>query len=516
MKNIAIILLFVFLIGCETRKPNESAMPSQEVAVPVFEAPSSFDKLAETQPIIDKIYKDYADRNHFPSIVYGVVANGKLVYTGSHGYANIESEIEASSKSVYRIASMSKSFTSMAILKLRDEGKLNITDPVSKYVPEFRNAGALTTDAPAITIQDLMTMSAGFPEDNPWGDRQLDDPDEELLEFLKQGLSFSNVPGVTFEYSNLGYALLGRIITNVSGKPYQEYIIESILNPLGMLDSRFEFEEVPAALLARGYLWGRDQWTAEPILNDGAYGAMGGMLCSMEDFAKYVVLHLEAWPPRNDEETGPVRRSSIREMHQPWRFNTIFTDAKDQQGKLCPSAVGYGYGLGWRKDCTGKVRISHSGGLPGYGSEWRIYPEYGIGVVSFSNERYGAPSGANAIVLDTLISLAGLQPRVLPASEFLQQRKEQIVEFLSTFKEDGFLFAENFYLDESLESRRDAIEPLLAEAGEVMRVNPLRSFNQLRGHFIIECENKNVNIFFTLTPEKVPMVQQLDVWLSDK
>ena len=82
-----------------------------------------------------------------------------------------------------------------------------------------------------------MTMSAGFPEDNPWGDRQLADTDKDLLALINEGLSLSNVPGVAFEYSNLGYALLGKIITNVSGMPYQQYIRKQPVKPLGMMAS---------------------------------------------------------------------------------------------------------------------------------------------------------------------------------------------------------------------------------------------------------------------------------------
>lgn len=514
MKNL-FYLFIIISFGCQ--QPSEQTVrvePSQPVAVPVFEDLQSFERLLDAQPIIDSIYKNYAIQNHFPSIVYGVIANGKLIFSGGHGYANIENKITPTASTVYRIASMSKSFTAMAILKLRDEGKLQITDPIGQYIPEFKNAGALTTDAAPITIQHLMTMSAGFPEDNPWGDRQLDDSNEELLELINAGLSFSNVPGTTYEYSNLGYALLGRTISNVTGMPYQQYITENILQPLGMTNSYYEFENVPDEQLALGYLWEDGDWIAEPILHDGAYGSMGGMLCSLEDFSKYVMLHLNAWPPRNDEETGPVKRSSIREMHQPWRFNNLFTDAKDRHGNDCPIAVGYGYGLGWRKDCNGVVRISHSGGLPGFGSEWRIYPEYGIGVVSFSNERYGAPSGANALVLDTLISLAGLKPRALAPSEILQERKEQILSFL-TNPEDTTFFAENFFLDQSLESRKKEIGQLLGEAGEIVHVGPLKPLNQLRGEFILEGKNKKAHVFFTLTPEEKPMVQQLDVWIRD-
>jgi CubicO group peptidase (beta-lactamase class C family) len=131
---------------------------------------------------------------------------------------------------------MTKSFTAMAILKLRDAGKLQLSDAASLYIPEMKSLKYPTTDALPISIFNLLTMSAGFPEDNPWGDRQLADTDEDLLRLMKEGVSFSNTPGAEFEYSNLGYALLGKIIANVSGKSYQQYVTENILLPLNMTD----------------------------------------------------------------------------------------------------------------------------------------------------------------------------------------------------------------------------------------------------------------------------------------
>src|SRR5215207_7510484 len=207
---------------------------SQTVYRPAYFTDSNrIEKIKGTQAVVDKLYKDHASRNHFPGFVYGVVADGKLIYVGSAGYTNVQTRTPASSSSAFRIASMSKSFTALAILKLRDEGKLRIDDVASVYIPEMKKVKYLTSDAPVITVRHLLTHAAGFPEDNPWGDRQLADTDKDLLE-LVQHVSFSNVPGVAYEYSNLGFALLGKIISNVSGKPYQQYITDAILKPLGM------------------------------------------------------------------------------------------------------------------------------------------------------------------------------------------------------------------------------------------------------------------------------------------
>jgi CubicO group peptidase (beta-lactamase class C family) len=520
MKNsITLSLLFFLLIGCSKPKPTEpiSIGPSvQDYSIPQFVDSIQFSKMKDAFPVIEKIYQDQMVKNNFPSIAFGVIANGQMIFSGSFGSTNIKDKITSNTKSLYRVASMSKSFTAMAILKLRDEGKLGLLDPVSKYIPEINKAGALTKDAPPINIQHLLTMSAGFPEDNPWGDRQLADPEAELLQLIGQGISFSNVPGVEFEYSNLGFALLGKIISNVSGMPYQKYITENILKPIGMNDSKWEYDEVPKEQLALGYRWEDETWKEEALLHDGSYGAMGGMICSIEDFSKYVSLHLNAWPPRNDEEQGPVKRSTIREMHQPWRFSNLFSDAKNRKGERCPIAVGYSYGLGWRKDCKGIVRISHSGGLPGFGSEWRILPEYGVGVVSFANRTYGAPGMANAMALDTLIHIAGLKPRTLPPSKILDQRKNEIVKIIQSWNENSLgIFAENFFLDLSKERWKTNTEKIFSEAGAVVSVTEMKPENQLRGSFSIVCEKKKVNVFFTLTPEAGALVQELNVWIGE-
>ncbi len=517
-----LVLLAIVIVACsqEKERQKQSQQPVlesvQKYSIPKFVDSAAFSNLPKYYPVVDMVFKNYATKNHFPSIAYGIVVGNQLVYSNAIGNANVKKDFKASTKSLYRIASMSKSFTAMAILKLRDEGKLSINDPVSEYIPEINGGGALTTDAQPITILNLLTMSAGFPEDNPWGDRQLADSEQELLDQVENGISFSNVPGVAFEYSNMGFALLGKIITNVSGMPYQKYITDNIMKPIGMNDSKWEYTEIPAEVFAPGYRWEDDNWKEEPILHDGIYGAMGGMICSIEDFAKYVSLHLSAWPPRNEADNGPVKRSSIREMHQPWRVSGVFANAKTRTGEPCAVGGGYGYGLGWRQDCNGTIRIAHSGGLPGYGSQWAIYPEYNIGVVSFSNHTYGAPGLANAIVLDTLIQLAGIKKRSLPPSEILTKRKEEIMELIPDWKdaESKDMFAENFWLDHDLEHRRKATADIFAEAGKIVRFTDLQPENQLRGSFTIECEKKNVRVFFTLTPERSAYIQQLDIELQ--
>ena len=475
---------------------------------PVFADSARVQKMKTAYPIIDKLYREHAERNHFPGMVYGIVVDGILVYSGGFGYTNEQKKIAATPKSVFRIASMSKSFAGMAILKLRDAGKLNLDDPASKYIPEMVNVRYLTTDAPPITVRNLITHAAGFPEDNPWGDRQLADSDADLIKLITDGVHFSTIPATTFEYSNLGFALAGQIITKVSGIPYQQYIDENILKPLGMNNTYWEYTKVPASRLALGYRWINGAWRDEPLLHDGSYGAMGGMLTSIEDFQKYMSLHLSAWPPNSSNESKVLKKSSIREMHHPWMVAGAFI--RNLNAKPCALVSGYGYGLGYTKDCEGKTTIGHSGGLPGFGSQWVILPEYGIGVVSFANRTYAGTGGINNRVLDTIIAIAGLKKAQLPASPILQQRKKELVQLLPDWQnaERSGLFAENFFPDYPIDSLRKQARTIFANAGKIIRVREIVPENQLRGSFILEGEKKNIEIFFTLTPENPPLIQE--------
>jgi len=522
MKKHLLFFISVSLVvfGCAKKEPSDSTQTidfSTDFKPANFKDKDRLEKMKAAFPVIDKIFQEHLEKNHFPGMAYGIVADGQLMYSNAFGVANISSNSLSTSQTAFRIASMSKSFTALSILKLRDEGRLSLQDPVSKYIPELGKVKNLTKDSPPIIIEHLLTMAAGFPEDNPWGDRQLDDTDEELLDLINQGISFSEAPGLAFEYSNLGFGMLGKIISVVSGQPYQQYINENILTPLGMKDSRWEYSEVPKEQLATGYRWEDEQWKEEPFLHDGAYGAMGGLICSVEDFSKYLQLHLSAWPPRNEEESSIIKRSSLREMHQLQRFGGLFPDAKTRSGELCPVINGYGYGLGYRRDCKDVVSIRHGGGLPGFGSEWRFFPDLGIGIVSLSNLTYGGMGSTNAKALDTLIYIANLKPRTLPVSTILQQRQNEIVELIQSWSvEKQNILAENFLLDQSLEAWKKATTKILGEAGKIIRINELIPENQLRGIFVIEGEKKNIEVFFTLTPEQIPLIQQLDLTLQEK
>lgn len=480
---------------------------------PVFNDPGRLERIKGLAPVVDSIYQKFFAQRRLPGLVYGVVVDGKLALTGQFGSTNVEKKTEADSRSLFRIASMSKSVTAMAIMKLRDEGKVQLNSPAEAYLPEMKGLKLLTNDTRLITVRDLLTHGAGFPEDNPWGDRQLARTDQELIDLVRGGISFSNVPGIEFEYANLGFALLGRIVTVVSGMPYQKYTTEYLFKPLGMTSTTWEYRSVEPNRLAHGYRLKDSTWVEEALLPDGAWGAMGGLITSIEDFSKYVAFHLSAWPPRNDPETGPVRRSSVREMQQLWRFEGMSPAFKYPTGRTCALVRGYGYGLDWLRDCTERVYSGHSGGLPGFGSNWMIVASRGIGVMAFDNLTYAGTAAVNMAVLDTLIALADLRPRTLPVSSVLAQRQHSLSLVFPEWREQDVagLFAENFFLDDAIDSWRKRTKDLFARIGTVKSIGSMKPMNQLRGTFVIEGEKGKLEVFFTLTPEKEPLIQQLRI-----
>src|SRR6266851_8819323 len=191
---------------------------------------------------VDTLAAGYHQRGGQPGLAYGIVIGGELVHAAGLGERHLGGP-PPDDGTVFRIASMTKSFTASAIMALRDDGALKLDDLAGAYVPELRDWPPVSPDSARISIRHLLTMTAGFPTDDPWGDRQQGLPLEEFASFLSKGVRFNWAPGTGFEYSNLGYAILGRVISAVTGVAYPDYIRHRLLNPLGMTRTGYEAEE---------------------------------------------------------------------------------------------------------------------------------------------------------------------------------------------------------------------------------------------------------------------------------
>jgi CubicO group peptidase (beta-lactamase class C family) len=467
-------------------------------------------KLGSAFPGIDQIFRQYAAERKIPGMVWGIVIDGRLAHVESFGIRDRSSGAPITSGTAFRIASMTKSFTALAILKLRDEGKLSLEDPVSKWLPEFARMELPTRDTAPLRVQQLLSHSAGFPEDNPWGDQQLSASDSDLTQWLERGIPFSTPPGTRYEYSNYAFGLLGRIVTRASGMPYEKYVNAEILAKLHMDASTFEFSKVPAGNRAVGYRLQPDgAYLEEAPLPQGAFGSAGGLITTATDLGKYVAFHLSAWPARDDADDGPVRRSSVREMSHMWTPSNL--TAGRSGGTLQVAETGYGYGLRIASDCRFEHIVGHGGGLPGFGSYMSWLPDYGIGMFAMATLTYVGPSEPISQAWDGLLKTGGLQKRELSPSPMLSQMRDHIINLWRSWDDAKAkqIAAMNLFLDAPVAQRRAEIQKLKAEVGECTTVGPVIPENWLRGQFNLTCQRGNVGVFFTLAPTEPPAVQHL-------
>ena len=477
---------------------------------PHFTDPERVRKLESVLPEIDQIFRRYAAERKIPGMVWGVVIDGRLAHVESAGVRDRASNAPVTPGTAFRIASMTKSFTSLAILKLRDEGKLSLEDPVSKWLPEFAGMELPTRDTAPLRIRQLLSHSAGLPEDNPWGDQQLSASDADLTQWLRRGIPFSTPPDTRYEYSNYAFGLLGRVVARASGMPYEKYVRTEILAKLHMDASTLDPSQVPASIRAVGYRLQPDgTYLEEPPLSDGAFGSAGGMLTTAADLGKYVAFHLSAWPPRDEPETGPVRRSSVREMSHMWTPSNL--TARSSDGKLQAAEAGYGYGLRISTDCRFEHIVGHGGGLPGFGSYMTWLPDYGVGMFAMASLTYSGPSEPISRALDVMVTAGGLRRRELPASPILTQMRDHVLNLWKRWddQEAKQIAAMNLFLDVSAAQRQAEIQKLKDEVGECTAAGPVVPENWLRGQFNLTCGKGIVGVFFTLAPTQPPAVQHL-------
>jgi CubicO group peptidase (beta-lactamase class C family) len=483
----------------------------QGLPAPRFTDPERRAKLESALPDVERIFERYWKTRGIPGLVYGVVIDGDVVAIKAFGVRDREAGDAVTPDTVFRIASMTKSFTALAVLKLRDEGRLSLDDPVSKWIPEAAKLALPTRDSAAWTVRQLLTHGTGLPEDNPWGDQQLGVSEQTLTSWLKLGLPFSTPPDTEYEYSNYGFALAGRVVARASGMSYRDYLEKRILAPLGMKASTLEVSAVPAEARATGYRKTGEVYSEEPPLAHGAFGAMGGLWTSARDLGRYVAYQLSAFPARDDADSGPVRRSSLREMQRVWRTSTFTARGASANAPMRVVSGGYGYGLSVSEDCRFEHIVGHGGGLPGFGSYMMWLPQRGVGMFAMANLTYSGPSAPMHEAWDALLETGGLEPRRLPAAPVLTRTRDAIARLVDRWdeKEAEDLAADNLYKDTPREQRREQLEKIRAEAGACRAPGEVDPENWLRGRFLIPCERAAVEVGFTLAPTMPAKVQSL-------
>lgn len=476
------------------------SLASPAAAETTLPSPAPLPQIETVYSALDADFIRWAQQNHVPGLVWGVVADGKLVHIKTWGVQDTKGT-PVDLDTGFRIASMSKAFTAHAILKLRDEGKLRLDDPVSKYIPEV--AGW----AGDVTVEDLLHHSAGFVTDDPWGDRQQPMPEEEFTRLLKAGVPRTALRGTRYEYSNLGYAMLGRVVSNVTGMNFSRYIAKEVFAPLGMDATTYENADVPAAHRAIGYRWEDERWKAEPAMAHGAFGAMGGITTTGVDYAQWIGHLLSAWPGAEGDKAA----ATIRSM----QYGGGLPQLRVRPGTLrreCGLAAVYGAGLIAAQDCALGQVLYHGGGFPGYGSHMLIMPDAGIGVFALTNRTYAGPSGPVWDAATKLAEAGLVKPRPLPVSPALSAAYDHARQIWQSGAITGLpkgALAMNFTMDHDAAHWAQLLGKRKAEAGECDTTPAPTATGVLSGHFSWTCTNGTLGATLLLAPDFTPSIQSL-------
>ncbi len=425
---------------------------------------------------VDAVFDRFHASGAAPSVAYGVIVDGELAHSAGRGSLrpapgpNGVADGTPGADSRYRIASMTKSFTAAAVLGLRDDGRLRLDDPVEAWVPELDGAIRWSADSAPVTIRTLVTMSAGLPTDDPWGDRQLGLDEAAFLRFLAARPELAWPAGTHYEYSNTGYAILGLVVGRASGEGYRRFVERRILEPLGLARTTFDVVGVDPSEVAPGYVRRGEDWVEEPLAPDGAFAPMGGLFSTVRDLGVWVATFLAASPARDDPDAQvPIARSSLREMQELQRVIPPALRWTAAGTPPVPFVSGYGYGLFVTQDAERGRLVTHGGGLPGHGSNMRWHPASGLGIVAAANGRY-APLGL--VCRDALNALidAGTRPprrpRPWPATTAARAAIERLLDGWDEALAER-TFAMNVDLDEPLGIRQAQVERLRAAHGRL-------------------------------------------------
>jgi CubicO group peptidase (beta-lactamase class C family) len=347
----------------------------------------------------------FVREHRLPGAAAGVVHGQDLAWSAGVGFADVGTRKPTSTETLYRIASITKTFTGTAIMQLRDAGRLALDDPAVAYLPELRAALSPFTPVEAVTIRRMLSHESGLAAEPPGTDWSVPayQGEPELTLARASDIVVKLPPNARHKYSDLAYQLLGEIITRVSGTSYPGYMRDSILDPLGL--SATSFEPLASPLLDRratGYDWRALSDALEPAPPMSAVWAEGGLWSCLADLARWICFQLRAH--ENPPVHSPVLAAqSLQEMH---RLRYLADDTWTQA-----------WGISWcgtRLD--GVTWIQHSGGLPGFTTTVCFDPRSQVGAVVLLN----GTSGSAELGVDLASIARGLvlaAPAVIEASE---------------------------------------------------------------------------------------------------
>ena len=353
---LAIVILAAFIISGCTTAPKK---PDQIIA-------GNYDYVKE---YITWLAKKEMKKNQVVGLSIAIVDDQTIVWAQGFGYADATEKVPATPETVYRIASISKLFTVMATVQLAEEGKIDIDQPLKKYLPEFSIKTRFPDSGP-ITLRSIMTHHSGLPSNVSKG-MWTSEPPATLLYRLKEEYA-AYPPNYVLAYSNAAMALLGLMIEQESSTEFCDYMAQSVFNPIGMQHSSFKLTPEVEGLLSRGYRYGKE---AEQLpLRDRAAGSMHSNVIDLSRFIQMVFAKGEVG---NRQLLQP---DTIDEMLRP-QNETVTLDFGQQ--------IGLGWFLNYTRYKNLKI-ASHGGTTPLFRTSLAILPQKKIGVVVLTNSTEGA------------------------------------------------------------------------------------------------------------------------------
>ena len=334
-----------------------------------------------------------------PGIAVGVVADQELVWAAGFGDADSANKIAMTPQTKFRMASHSKLFTATAVMQLREQGKLRLDDPVSRYLPWFTIKTA-ESDDPPITIEELLTHSSGLPREAGAHWTTFDFPTTEQLRALIPAREAPFAPEVRWKYSNLAYSIAGMIVEAVSGQRWADYVSREIFQPLGMSASSVD-QNVSGLAVGYGRRMPDGTRAVNPFIDARGMGAATGVTSTVEDMARFASAQFRKGPRGGAQilSTG-----SLREMHRVRVLESNWT-----QG----NAIGFAV-----RKAGEKVYVSHGGSYPGYQTNTMLWLEGKVGVIVLTNADDGNPAALATELMNTVgqaVAKAAAKPSAAPA-----------------------------------------------------------------------------------------------------
>jgi CubicO group peptidase (beta-lactamase class C family) len=376
-------------------------------------------------PRLDALAAKFVVEQRLPGLAAGVVRDGALAWTSTLGFADRASRRPVTPSTLFRIASITKSFTATAILQLRDEGRLRLDDPLVVHVPEARAIADPYGPIEELTLRRMLTHASGLQNDVPLGDDlwqvSLYTPDE-LVARLDR-VEVLTRPETGWRYSNLAYELLGVVVSRVAGEAFETYVQRAILDPAGLTATAHFPAGDLAERCATGYGPRRhedDVRVSDPY-DSGRLLADGGLWSTVEDLARWLTIHSRiSDEDRRGDGDRVLDGRTLREMQHPASF----------------SDWTYAQGLGWATRRIGEDPwVGHTGSLNGFRAIALFRPKDRLGVIALTN---GSARPAFAMEVATLVleahrAVPPAVPAAPPAATPVAWR-----ELVGTYQDDDY------------------------------------------------------------------------------